>query len=310
MYKAAVYDYQVTDPWFSINRKTNDSVGVLGCLDRRLICNGEDNCAVLSTNITDMSLELQLSRGQAAILDRLSTNIDAARFMVSNIYQGDLFLANQLSLLGSIAALPDNQWQKELENWFQVGLTLLQLQTAQYVASTDGILNDTERIPPSDENRWMCKSQMIVRDDYTSFSLLGIVIIILIGGSIILLNLFISPIFAALNARFFRTTSDTLEWETDGLLQLQRLAYENGGIGHWTTGKHEVPLSHSRSRFGLPLHKESSQLKNVDMNDTTATSTRSLTHSIELSRVSLLDVTKGGSRVVGAEDDDSAWRAV
>ena len=309
MQKTVIYNSDVTDPWFLNNK--NDNVGVLGCLDRRLICNGENNCIPLSTNVSNMSSELQLNQGQTAILKRLSINIDAARFMVPNIVQHDSFLANDLAVYHSVLNLPNNQWQKELENWFLVGLTHLQLQSAQYVTSLNGLLNDTYRITPGADDSWMCFSQTIVRDDYTSFSSFGIAIIVLVGSLIIMLSFVINPIIAAMNAWFLNDTNDTLEWETDGLLQLQRLAYENGGMGHWSTGKHEVPLTHYQTRFGLPLHTESSQLKkkNAGM-DMAATSTRSLTQSMELSRVSLLDVTKGNSRVVTLEDDDTSWRAV
>ena len=43
-----------------------------------------------------------------------------------------------------------------------------------------------------------------------------------------------------------------MQWTLDGKLQLQRLAYEEAGHGHWSGGASSVPVTRKNDLIGVP----------------------------------------------------------
>ena len=43
-----------------------------------------------------------------------------------------------------------------------------------------------------------------------------------------------------------------MQWTLDGKLQLQRLAYEEAGQGHWNGGASSVPVTRKNDLLGIP----------------------------------------------------------
>ncbi len=104
-------------------------------------------------------------------------------------------LADGLAAGGVSVPLPDNQWELEVQNWFQIGLNNVQRMVVSSATGPPGqfaqyTLNQTRK--PA--LQWMCENQIIQRDDFTSFSTLAIVLILGVGGIFILLSLFLEKI--------------------------------------------------------------------------------------------------------------------
>lgn len=250
------YITPTSDPWFANNNE--DTVGVLGCVDRRYYCNGRSKCTHISYETSNISSILGLNARQTAILNRMNRTIAESSFFMPNSVSAQALLANDAATERTLSTLPNNQWMAELQNWFSVGLLQLQLQTAQYVTQlTAGI----EKIVPTDEDEWMCDNQIVVRGDYISFSILGLAIILTIGGSCVGINLCLDSIVATFDKRFNRDPYKALEWKTDGLLQLQRHAYEGRGIGQWVDVSANVPVTRYNETLGLPLNEDSRSLQ-------------------------------------------------
>jgi hypothetical protein len=60
---------------------------------------------------------------------------------------------------------------------------------------------------------------------------------------VVFLSLSLEFLTSWVQRRFKRISYARLEWNTNGTLQLQRLAYEELGIGEWVHGDHAVPIT-------------------------------------------------------------------
>lgn len=70
-------------------------------------------------------------------------------------------------------------------------------------------------------------------DATTSFSVLGLIIVLCLGGLIILISFTIEPLTGWIEQGFGNDNYKQLEWATNEILQLQRLAHEELGCGTW-----------------------------------------------------------------------------
>jgi len=85
--------------------------------------------------------------------------------------------------------------------------------------------------------------QLIQSKDHTSFSVFGFVLIFTLGFVIILLSYILDPIMTCLQRKHGIARYQRLEWSTNSFLQLQRLAYEEGGQGSWSERDGDVPVT-------------------------------------------------------------------
>jgi hypothetical protein len=92
---------------------------------------------------------------------------------------------------------------------------------------------------------------------YTSFSALGLAIVITVGALIIILGAAIEPLAGWVARRWRRGIYRWLEWNTNGTLQLQRLAHEAAGWGTWFATTDLVPIAFAGDILAsLDLHNE------------------------------------------------------
>jgi hypothetical protein len=97
-------------------------------------------------------------------------------------------------------------------------------------------------LKPSAENQAIfdvCANQKIRDSHFYSFSVLGLAITLLVGGSIVLLNLCLSTVVGWFQRFSGKGVHRREHWRLDHSLQVQRMAYENAGIGRWK-GKHSL----------------------------------------------------------------------
>lgn len=161
--------------------------------------------------------------------------------LVTILGGGALLATDTLSAVGQ-AGLPDNQWERELEGWFK--FTLADLQRAvldQATGPLDPKAASFHSAPQTAGARSVCSNQKIRSDSYTSFNVLGLVIIFAVGGLIMLVSVYLPPVTARIQRN--RNTYASLEWVSNDTLQLQRLAHEAVGAGEWEGACDDHPLA-------------------------------------------------------------------
>jgi hypothetical protein len=105
----------------------------------------------------------------------------------------------------------------------------------------------------------MCENQKIVSTRYSSFNVLGLSLILILGALIIILDMALEPCVARWATRKYtkRLSSmqdeefesethplySVVEWSQTGTLQLQRLAHEEAGFGTWSQCAGDVPVT-------------------------------------------------------------------
>jgi hypothetical protein len=271
------YTYPNTDPMFGAtsfqNLSTPDNPLILynpdilltsiGCTDQYQICNpvepgpnGEPIwCTSLSgigpvNNETD---KIGLNGYQLATAYTVITAMDEASSIYDAIEgRGSAALKAQNTVFDKIqqAALPNNQWQIEVDGWFAVSLAGLQQALVERALGPTDVLNSGGTIdyPTNDYGKALCKRQMIRNvSGYENFSVLGVAIILVIGGTLVFLGSVLDDA-VGLVQKLLGKHYGLLTWTSDGYLQLQRLAYEGAGYGDWERCADDVPHSRDLAR--------------------------------------------------------------
>ena len=260
--------------------KSNRFVNVLGCTDQHQFCNPTTgNCteltastpvfkAISTIGLDDVQVTTALSLG-------LNTGFLSTYFSV-NSRAANALRSSETVYDGFQIALPDEQWITEVSSWFAVSLAKLQQKTVQYATGPLYVPDDSELVRPS--NKWqkdMCKNQIIrSQGGTTSFSVLGVCGILILGGILILTSLVMEPLVGFIRRSFHWKEHKSLQWTLDEKLQLQRLAYEEAGQGRWSGCAGSVPVTEKNDRIGVPslvdgmhprLSPASGQLEQVDL---------------------------------------------
>lgn len=244
----------VKDPWFSAESPVNLSTPIgsrllyqsevpahaVVCTQQYQFCNPslEKNASCTPPMGIDKAAETAAATifSKSADRDRFLwsmralTNGAGFREVVAILKEGALLASDYTSALGQFG-LPDNQWELELQHWFKI--TMADLQRTAVEQATGPSIPEAASFhspPTTDGERAACHNQKIRSDSYTSFNVLGLILIFSIGGLIML----ISACLPALTARMQRKKPfASLEWITNDTLQLQRLAHEAVGAGDW-----------------------------------------------------------------------------
>ena len=265
------YMQPVRDPWFEAQKEflefdddfenhmfyPTHPVSVLGCTEQHQICNPavqdasgspHGHCTAL-TGLWPMlntgADEISLSERQRTVFNRIIVNAATYNTLgrAGLRMGGTAMLANQHvdRTLGD--GLPANQWILELNNWFGTILTSLQLSTIQFVTGPGDAKYNKYVRPAIAEQQWMCGGQITRRDDYFSFNMLGLCIILVVGSVIVLVNLALPFVWKrvqrkrAVSGRY----SGHSEWLLSGTLQLQRMTVEGKGLAKWTNTARSNP---------------------------------------------------------------------
>ncbi|KAI9787458.1 MAG: hypothetical protein M1816_007506 [Peltula sp. TS41687] len=145
---------------------------------------------------------------------------------------------------GRQGPLPTNQWQLEVQYWFSTmlaNLQMLMIDTA--TGPADANLTPWLRRPQNREEHRACRSQKIRSDSFTSFSTLGLAILLGVGGLIIAVSLSLEFLVDWIQRRRKIGTYRRLEWQSNAVLQLQRLAHEELGFGTWSRTADDHPIT-------------------------------------------------------------------
>ena len=230
-------------------------VNVLGCTDQHQFCNpATGKCTELtaSDRVFREITKIGLNEVQTATALRLGVSIMFMNTFFSVHPRGaNAFRASETIQGGIQVALPNNQWITEVSSWFAVSLAKLQQKTIQYAT---GPSYDIQTIAPgTQEDANMCKNQIIRSQGGTiSFSVLGLCVIFIFGGILIVTSLVVDSLVGFIRRKLDWKKYKSLQWTLDEKLQLQRLAYEEAGQGHWDGCAGSVPVMKKGDRIGVP----------------------------------------------------------
>lgn len=253
IFLTSMVDYcgPVADPWFDAQVCHKSSVAersvcrpaypttALACAEETEFCVGNQaehrKCVKIRTGgypfsdagtnrLPNITETLELNSRQTSIANRMQ---DASSKSLLNQIVVDMGGTNMLaSSIGSVLcspALPDNQWTKEIENWFATMLLNMQLYNTQFVTgSSDKKVNKYITLPKEDE-RWMCDAQIVRSEMYTNFSVAGILVMLILGGSFIALRLCTPYLVHKLQPSSSENEHRRTTWDE---LRLSQLAFE------------------------------------------------------------------------------------
>ncbi|KAK4167710.1 hypothetical protein QBC43DRAFT_362527 [Cladorrhinum sp. PSN259] len=227
-------------------------------------------------------------------------------------------------------ALPDDQWKRDVINWWSIWLA--QLQTGFVDAAIGFGPDDSNRlkdvlIPPEDDyQRAMCQNQKVRSTRYTSFSMFGLCFIFAAGTLIVIVSFSIEPILSCIASRKqkkYKSKNDDdqeerggrgahEEWVVNETLHLQQLSFQGLGRGTWSGCTDAIPVTKPGEmlRSLVLLHvpgttkqqAEATEEKNRDRDLTPQTTTETLVSEINRlgryisadSRTSALDGAQKG----------------
>ena len=267
----------IDDPWFSAHVKKYEGastvpiyvadrpVSPLGCKTSHQFCNPtlplDEACTPLNgwnqtiqspTAVPDLFFN---DRQSFTYLRLMETAYAASLDHVVSALERNILLAGQEAAKDLSLSLPSDWWKDEVIQLNSIMLNYIQSRMITYVT---GPKFDTYvkyiQPPSSPEEQEFCQNQIETSDSFSCLSILGMVMILVIGGLIILTNLLLEPI-----VRFFRNWVKNdkglykqLEWDMTETVQLQRLVYEGQGSGTWHGEPDVVPVTTRGDRFGIP----------------------------------------------------------
>jgi hypothetical protein len=183
----------------------DSSLSVLACVEQQQFCNpsyqeGEKCTELLSPDdFLNSGPSLMANIGandrQLLISSTIYNAASLSTFYYTVLSLESPLLADKLAGGGVSIPLPDNQWELEVQNWFQIGLNNVQRMVVTSATGPPGqFAQYTFNQSRSPALQWMCESQVIQRDDFMSFSTLAIAFIFGLGGAVIALSLFLENI--------------------------------------------------------------------------------------------------------------------
>lgn len=223
----------------------------IACAERYAACEpGTERCTD-KTGVRQLFAtaveQLDLNNAQLAVITRTQLALQ-----LSTVYsQTDMRLVASLRAADTAAgrvqpSLPANQWEIEVKGWFETGLARLQFLLQDYATGPSQVPEYSYVYSPDDiYSKAMCYSQLI-RDtqDTKSFSILGLVIIFVIGGVLILTSMILDTVVGWVQTLTKRGLGKKEAWLQDDKLQLQR----NVLGGHWDVVR-GFPVSARDDRF-------------------------------------------------------------
>jgi hypothetical protein len=147
------------------------------------------------------------------------------------------------------SALEDNQWQKEMENIHNASMAFLQQRITDHASLSNSWIYESVKLnenivrESTPEALQLCANQKIWSTTHYSFSMVGMLLIMLGGTFVILVNVSLPHFVGWLQRRSGKGLTARLDWIESEPLQLQRVAFECRGIGPWKGSENDVPVT-------------------------------------------------------------------
>ncbi|KAF2459446.1 hypothetical protein BDY21DRAFT_338281 [Lineolata rhizophorae] len=252
------YTEPVYDPWFSAQKpilvnipgeggfrevtvyEAEYQISAMGCVWKEQWCNpatkGGRTCTPLSASINLDPMAIMTSGKQKNIVHRVSwpdVMVEPRNVVLKS--RASILLAN-LNGGGPRPAVSNTTWVEELDHIFGTTLAGMQIWNYRYSGGYDG--DPAVITTPLANETWQCDNQIIVNNDYSCFSVLGIALTLAVGGLIIALSLSISHIVAVYEKYRNKHTYGRLEWDYLEAMALQKNVYTSHT--DLTTGKASI----------------------------------------------------------------------
>jgi hypothetical protein len=274
----AIKYYQAnSDPFFSANFKadagmtalgtdtsyylSDEWVNIMGCTDQYQYCHPENpkRCTPLTDYATAWASiyddKLGLNDIQQLVASRIGLNSRTLSIAHGIGGRGASALrASETVADRNQLEIKPNQWQLEINSWFDVGLAKLQRSILEYATGPDFQPEGTYVEKPDATqliSLGMCGSQL-VNDPRgtTSFSVLGLSIIFAVGALIILIYIILERLVGCVQRKLSWGDYRRVRWVMDDKLQVQRMAFEGAGMGgEWRNLSGMVPVTAGEEEF-------------------------------------------------------------
>ena len=236
----------------------DEYVNAMACSDQHQYCNPVNSeCTPLTSSTLANAAypSIGLTAIQLATANRLSNIIFSTNIYNSVEGRGSLALQAANTVFDHWQSpLPNNQWQIEVSNWLAVSLAKLQDLVVQYATGPPAVVTGAHiEKPATDIEQAMCDNQVVRSSTSTvSFSVLGVSVILIAGTLLVIINTVLDVIVGAIQKRFDLGEQRRLKWVLDDKFQLQRLAYEEVGMGRWIGGAEAVPVTSFGDKWAIP----------------------------------------------------------
>ena len=230
----------------------------MACIDQYQFCNpNNQRCTDLTSSATALHLArtIGMNPTQQFIMARYHIHLQDASLSETLAGRGGSALrATEIAHDSISDPLPDDQWMIEVDAWFKTGLAKLQKFMVDYAAGPQNVIHGTTIQKFNDSiGQSMCRNQKIhSTGNTTNFSVLGLALVLIVCSALILINLVLARLVEFIQRKFKIGGIRRLQWITDGDLQLQRMAFEEAGMGTWSGGAAAVPVTRFGEKFGLP----------------------------------------------------------
>jgi hypothetical protein len=245
----------VTIPQYTLNQEYN----VLACTEQHQFCNP-------SNATTTCTPFLSIDQYQAPNIGPLNATLFNTVFdndyqntiaqiiynaayqpMFNNILTNVIppLMAAGISVNGASPPLPANQWILEATNWVSIGMVNLQRTVVDTATGPpgDSALYTKGQADGNAALEWYCANQVIQSSGFTSFSVLAISLIVAFGSLLIVVSLVIESVVSWWQLKYKRGLYHQVRWQLDSTLQLQRMVFEEVGLGTWEGGAEDVPVT-------------------------------------------------------------------
>lgn len=193
----------------------------------------------------------------------------------TTIVGGDQFVSIDQEYYYS-TPISDNQWQQEVQQIQNVALSMIQQLVLDHAAFPDYIIqpgvNSTSYLVPPDTDigKHLCSQQKFRSSVHSSFSLFGILFLIITGSIIIVVSYLIPPLTAKaqLRSRNEATLYRNVEWKQDDVLQLLRLAFQSQDPNTWPDCSDDsvpVTMEFAKKMKWIVLNKEDGSIGKEDV---------------------------------------------
>ena len=247
----AHYQDNSTAPYYA----TDEYVVPIACSEAYQVCNPNNNkCTpfVGSQQLINATAKIGIDGVQSSETNRLAmaAMLTSVHIQTFTRMSGSLRAAETAAALTQLP-LPNNQWQIEVSSWFDTGLARLQQELQDYATGPTNISPPARLWQPGDAvSLAMCNAQLVNDDgSTTSFSVVGLIIIFVVGGLIILTSLVVDSLVGWLQSAMKKGEYKKLNWLLDDKLQLQRMLLEGVGHGTWE-GAMDFPRTTRKETFG------------------------------------------------------------
>lgn len=234
---------------------TDQPANVLGCITRKQFCDPVTKfCSPLDSG--SMPPNLFSSEEQKQLFWYWAT---ATKSWPTDLHQLPQILGNRALQAranfydGVQGPLPPNQWMQEVLHWHTLSLATIQRLTVEMaIGPSDASMNRyVNKTVPKFSTRQSCLPQKVRSTAFTSFSMLGLAVILILGSLIILFANAVDPFFAFLRKRHKKGTYRHLEWVSNDTLQLQRMVHEELGLGAWIGAADTIPVTRPEEYLGV-----------------------------------------------------------